>query len=56
LPLGDLQLPLAQYLCHDADANNGWAERTSAERRIRPKYAFAGANIGACVIAAAIRT
>jgi dihydrofolate reductase len=39
LPIGDLQLPLVQYLCHAADANNGPAGCTLAERRIRPEYA-----------------
>ena len=41
LPVGDLQLPLVQYLCHVADANNGSAGCTLAERRIRAEYARA---------------
>src|SRR3954470_14146146 len=39
LTLGDLQLPLTQYVCHAADANNGLAGRTSTKRRIYAKYA-----------------
>ena len=39
LPIGDLQFPLVQYLCHVADANNGSAACTLAERRIRVEYA-----------------
>ena len=38
LPIGDLHLPLVQYLCHVADANNGPAGCTLAERRIRAEY------------------
>ena len=38
LPLGDLQLPLVQYLCHVAEANNGPAACTLPERCIRTEY------------------
>src|SRR5881397_2647471 len=38
LPVGDLQRPLVQYLCHAVDANNGLAGCTLTERRIRAKY------------------
>ena len=39
LPLRDLQLPLGEYLCHAADANNALARCTLTERRIREDYA-----------------
>jgi len=38
LAIGDPQVPLGQYLCHDADANNGLAACTLTERRIRENY------------------
>ena len=37
------KLPLVQYLCHVADANNGSAGCTLAERRIRAEYVRAAA-------------